>query len=153
MSETCPPEGDQSLGPRPPETGELPRTGELPDSYVTDPTFVPPPPAPPRPPKQKLHWGFALLGFVTPWPVVIAAAWGFSLIDDGSSALPGALAVGLIAFWLLVAAWISGRRSGNNRLRSYGIGGLVAYIATVLLSLLAVGACFISLGKGSLFGN
>ena len=123
------------------------------------PAHMPPPPAPPKPPKPKPHWGFAVLGFVVAgvgsWAIGIAASYLASATDTPASF------VGWIAFALevalfvgMVVAWVRGRRNDLNGLRSFGIGGLMAYVATVLLSLLAVGACFISLGNGgNLLGN
>jgi hypothetical protein len=148
MSETYPPEGDQGLGARPPETGELPELGGRdPDGATSG--YQPLPPSSPKPPKQKLQWGFALLGFATPWVVSFAGGWLLSVVDDGSYTLVAGILLGLIVFGLMLAAWIVGRRNGDNRLRSFGIGGAVAYIATVLFSLLAVGACFLTYNSGN----
>ena len=135
MSETYPPEGEQGPGQQPPSTGEMP-----------------------KPPKPKLHWGFAVLGFV----VAGVASWGMGAAATAllgytswSVGLVGPIAI-ILEFALfagMVIAAVEGRRNGNNSLRSFGIGGLVAYMATVLVSLLAVGACFVSIAGSGLGGK
>jgi hypothetical protein len=144
MSETYPPEGDQGLGARPPETGEML------EPNMQEPLG-----------KPKLHWGFALLGLAATgllsWGIAIgASAIGSTLASDTAYNVIGPVAVLLevALFAGMMFAWIRGRRHDENRLRSFGLGGLIAYLAMMLLSLLAVGACFVSLGTGgSLFGN
>lgn len=141
MSETYPPEGDRSVGERPPETGEL----------------LPGVPQPPR--KQELHWQFALLGFAAAGALSLGIAIGAGVVGNTTDVAlsiigPIASLVELAVFVGIIVAWILGRRNGNNRLRSFGIGGLIAYTSMMLYGLLAVGACFVSLGMGGgLFGN
>lgn len=135
MSETYPPESDQDPGTLPPFDGE-----------------------PPEPKKLQLHGGFWALGFVMPWFVT----WVFaSLSETIAEALPNhprlvaaspvALQVAVLA--VLVIAFVWGRRTGDNRLRSFGLGGLTCYVVTVLLGLLVFGACFVLLSGTQLGGG
>lgn len=152
MSETPRPDGDLSPGVPPAWDAEPTHP-----AAAIDPSYPPPPPRPPyapvvpaepdpsKPPKAKLHWGYALLGFVTPWilnyvgGVLMADTW----LASSFSALYAVSELGIIAG--VVAAYLIGRSRGNNRLRSFGIGGLTSYVVSVLLGLLLVGACFLSL--------
>lgn len=146
MSETYPPEGEPSSGAQSPMASGL----------------VEPQPEMPEPPrKPTLQWGFALLGFVATGVLSLGITFGASVVGSSIAsdlALnllgPIALLLELAVFVGMLIAWIVGRSKGNNRLRSFGIGGLVMFLAAMLFSLLAVGACFVSLGTGGgLFGN
>jgi len=170
MSETYPPDGDQGQGvppvPEPPhdaaafEGGVQPPTAEQPASApVTPPPYAPEPSETPS--KPKLHWGFAALGFFTPWllSALAGAAFGALATVMAESSLPfGILSqipavIGLLVFIGMLVAWQAGRGRGDNRLRSFGLGGVVSYAVILLLGLLAFGACFLLLGTGGLGGN
>lgn len=108
---------------------------------------------PPGEPKPKLDWAFFALGFVTPWlvgllitaPGILGFAAGPVLASFG-----GLLIFGMIAGQF--AAWIIGRKNGNNRLRSWGLGGLAAFLVQLAAVLLFFGACLIAFQTGGLSG-
>lgn len=109
---------------------------------------VPPPPSASPGPKQPLDPAFVALGFFTPWLASILAGFlanALSMLDLPAFVLTaiGAL-VPLIAVVGIVVAFIRGRATGDKRLRSFGLGGLISIAATTLLSLLAFGACFLT---------
>jgi hypothetical protein len=138
MSETYPPEDDMGRGapPEPDAISGPPAPGDVPGRH-----------------KQKVHKGYAVLGFFTPW--LVSAVFGFAssvfsnFYDLFNGLLPviSASALGIGVFVGMLLAFLIGRRRGDNRLRSFGLGGLIAYAATVLFSLLAFGACFVLLGQ------
>lgn len=106
---------------------------------MTPDAELPPEPAP----KPRVHAGYWVLGFLSPFLLYgIAAAL--------SNVLP-AVAFGLLS-WLVMpmfaaffVLFIIGRQRGNNAMRSYGLGGIWSFGLVMLLLLLAFGACFISL--------
>jgi hypothetical protein len=135
MSETHPPEGDPGHG-EPLPLAEKPPTRN----------------------KRKLDWPFAVLGFFTPWVATLAIGLGFNAATDALSNHPrimgyGPGAVEVAVFAGLLVAFVMGRRNGDNRLRSFGLGGLICYVAAVLLGLLVFGACFVILSGPGLFGK
>jgi hypothetical protein len=139
MSETYPPEGEQNVGVLPPEM-----------DGPSDPASAMPEP----PSKPKLHWGFALLGFAATGVLSVGITYGAAAVGSLSASTVALSIIGPITGLLEVAifagmviAWVIGR-DRDNRLRSFGIGGLLTYLVVVLVSLLAVGACFVSLGTG-----
>jgi len=139
MSETYPPEGEQNLGALSPET---------------DGPGEPASAMPELDSKPKLHWGFALLGFVATGVLSVGIAYGAAAVDSltapeavSSATGPITLLLEVAVFAGMVIAWIVGR-GRDNRLRSFGIGGLLTYLVVVLISLLAAGACFLTLGTG-----
>lgn len=135
MSETHPPEGDPGDGER------LPLAGKPPEGN-----------------KQKADWTFSVLGFFTPWVANIVLWMVFAAAADALSNHPRILAYSpvlleVVVFAGMLVAFVWGRRSGNNKLRSFGFGGLIAYVSAVLLSLLAFGACFVILSGFRPTGN
>lgn len=104
--------------------------------------------------KQPLDVKFTVLGFFTPLFVsALAGALGTALsyVDDTglvSAAASGFLTIVTIAG--LVVAFIKGRTTGDNRLRSFGFGGLISLAVVTLLSLLAFGACFVILSSAGI---
>lgn len=107
------------------------------------------PPAPPgaAQPKQKLNVAFFILGFVTPWLAGAIVSFALGTLAGGFPALGvigGALPLALIAAQL--AAWLIGRSNGNNRLRSWGLGGVVSVAVQMLAALLFFGACLLNIG-------
>jgi len=155
MSEMQPPEGDQRLSAPPPEPAEtvgpgVPAGAAEPVPGVSGPS-----------PRPKLHWGFVVLGFAATVLLSVGISLAAGVIFSFAGAGVGLNLVTPIAGLLelavlvgMVIAVIAGRRRGSSRVFSLGIGGLSAYVAVMLLSLLLVGTCFVSLGTGSgLFGN
>ena len=97
------------------------------------------PAEPPKRIRRKVDWPFLLLGFFTP-----AALYGLV----GFTSLPDTLAN--LAPWLFVAhfvgsliALILGRQNKIERLRSYGLGGVVFYGVVLLALLLLFGSCLL----------
>ena len=128
MSETHPPEGDVG------QDEPLPFAGMPPE----------------EPKKQKMDGGFGLLGFFTPWVANALIWWVFTAAADALSNHPRILAYSPVVlevavFAGLLVAFVWGRRNGDNRLRSFGLGGLIAYASAILIGLLAFGACFVLL--------
>lgn len=155
----------------PPETGraQVPPVDETPQTQVALQEPPPPPNVPPiavaggsqpnKPPKQKIDWPFAILGFFTP-PVALAVAGAaLNLLASSGTLAPvfGSLGALLQVAVVIaaIAAFVVGSRRGNNKLRSFAIGALWAYVAYTLIALIAFGACLISLGGGGagLFGG
>lgn len=104
------------------------------------------PPTSPEPLKRKLSTGFFILGFVTPWLVaaLTGAATGlFGQMGAVSSFFAVALPGG--TFLAQLAAWVIGRSNGNDRLRSWGLGGMATAVLQALAVLLLFGACAIGL--------
>lgn len=104
--------------------------------------------------KQPLDVKFTVLGFFTPWFVsALGAALGAALsyVDDTglvATATSGFLTIVTIAG--LAIAFVKGRTTGDNRLRSFGLGGLISLAVVTLLSLLAFGACFVILSSAGI---
>lgn len=154
MSEMQPPESEQV--PTPPLAEQA---GETPPAET--PAGLPSPPvgASPRV-KRKVHGGYFTLGFLTPIAVGGIMVGGAALLSMTNLGGPGAAILGIGGQALgaavivgMVVAMVVGTSKGNDRLRSYGLGGLVAYAAAALLSLLVFGACLVTLGGSSLFGG
>lgn len=126
-----------------------------------------PPPAPPVAfeeggGKRKIDVGMFLLGLATPFlvlAIVSAIATGVSdLLYGGTTGEPTpfvagiGVVVGFLPMVLMLGTFVGslislivGRSKGNNRLRSFGLGGIWAFGGMLLLGLLAFGACFIAL--------
>ena len=136
MSEMHPPEGDSGRGE------PLPFAGMPPE----------------EPKRRRMDPGFALLGFFTPWVANALILWVLTAAADALSNhpriqaySPGVLEVAIVGgMWV---AWVWGRRNGNNKLRSFGLGGLIAYAVAILLSLLVFGACWVILSGFNPTGN
>lgn len=98
--------------------------------------------------RQPINPGLLALGLITPWiaaGLTGALANGLSMVglpafglSAVASVLPLAVLVGMIV------AFVRGRATGNANLRSFGLGGIISYVVTMLLSLLAFGACFVT---------
>jgi len=110
----------------------------------------PPPDAPKQ--KPKLDVGFFILGFLT--PLVVGVLGGLLMTGVASLGLTFMASLGprfLVAIFVgQIAGWLTGRTNGNNRLRSWGLGGVVAVMAMALAAMLFFGACLISLGNGGM---
>lgn len=148
MSETYPPEDVSAIVP----PAEQPAPAEPPAA----------PPAQPPAGKPKVRWGFFALGFITPSAVYMLVASIVSTINDATdtaAGLPGSLVAVVLSLATLgvavgmIAAFVVGNRRENPRLRSFGLGGLISYAVTMLISLLAFGACLLTLGGTGLLGN
>jgi hypothetical protein len=99
------------------------------------------------PSKQRLNIGFFILGFVTPWLATAIVSVPLGALTGSFPALGvvgGALPLAVIAAQL--AAWLIGRSNGNNRLRSWGLGGVISVAVQVLAAMLFFGACLLNIG-------
>lgn len=96
----------------------------------------------PTPPKRKLSIGFFILGFATPW-VVGALTSALMGVFAGIGVVGSFLAIAPpgVTFLAQLAAWVIGRTNGNDRLRSWGLGGVATVALLVLAVLLLFGAC------------
>lgn len=141
-------------------------TDNIPPDSVGESAVPPPPPpgspappsppaagpAPVQPPKRKLDPLFFILGLMAPWVLnSLAGGIGAGLLSVvGPDGFAGgvtfyALSV-LLPLLILIGClvlFIVGCTRGNERLRSFGLGGLIAYAATLLLGLLAFGSCLV----------
>lgn len=141
----------------PPDYGEVAQPAPAPLAATA--TMAPPPPpappaatatmAPPPPPgaKPKMNWGFFVLGALSPFVIVSAIAVPLNFLNIGVAL---GLLVGLLpwaVFFLFLYLFLRGRRKGDPRLRSYGLGGMWAYIVIPLTALIATGTCLIT-GQG-----
>ncbi len=128
----------------PTEPAEMPPS----DSTQAPPVYEPlPVPEVEQPPKQKLNIGFFILGFVTPWLATAIVSVPLGTLTGSFPALGvvgGALPLAVIAAQL--AAWLIGRSNGNNRLRSWGLGGVISVAVQVLAAMLFFGACMLNIG-------
>jgi hypothetical protein len=90
-------------------------------------------------PKRKLDWLFFVLGFATP------IAYGVLIALPPLADQSGVLAIGGYTAFLVASLvmWIAGRQMERNRLRSYGLGGLLLYVFVALGALLLFGSCLI----------
>jgi len=136
MSEMQPPEGGSGHGE------PLPFAGMPPED----------------PKKQKIDGPFALLGFFTPWVANALIWWVFTVAADALSNHPRILAYSpvvleIAVFGGMLLAFVWGRSKGDNRLRSFGLGGLIAYVSAILIGLLAFGACWVILSGFRPGGN
>jgi hypothetical protein len=80
------------------------------------------------------------LGLVTP---VVGVIVGGTLLTDGHTTIGSV--VGLGSMILVIVAFIVGLVRRHDVLRSYGLGGLVAYAIAALIGLLLFGACLVNL--------
>jgi hypothetical protein len=98
--------------------------------------------------RQPLNPGLLILGLVTPWVlsalggVLVNALAMAGLPTPGLSIIGGIVPLGVLGG--MIAAFVRGRATGNSGLRSFGLGGIISLAATMLLSLLAFGACFVT---------
>jgi len=140
-----PTSGDQDYTP---PQAPMPPAGPVPPAAPTPPAM----PTPPDAPKPKLDVGFFILGFVTPW--VVGGLGGLLLSGVASLGLAFVGTLGPLFFVAIfigqIAAWLIGRTNGNNRLRSWGVGGVVAVMVMALAAMLFFGACLISLNNSGL---
>lgn len=99
-------------------------------------------------PKQPINPGLLVLGLITPWIAAFLAgalANALSLVGLPAPGLSAVAAVIPLAVLIgVIAAFVRGRATGNAGLRSFGLGGIISYVVTMLLSLLAFGACFVT---------
>lgn len=130
----------------------------LPPEHVESPS-VPPAPTPPMSPaapptRQPVLVGFLVLGLVLPCALnVIPALLGSALssLDPSGVVLP--VIGGFTAFLppltvvAVIVAFFLGRSRGDNRLRSFGLGGLISIAVGALLLLLAFGTCLVGLAN------
>lgn len=135
--DVLPPEGGQSSEIPPPPASPAPAaTGETPSQ--------------PNAEKRPVHPGFLILGLVTPWlaSALIGAVVNALSLTDFPAPGPGVLGavLSLVVLVGIIVAFVRGRTTGNDKLRSFGLGGLISYAATILVSLLAFGACFVLAG-------
>jgi hypothetical protein len=113
-----------------------------------------PPPGAVADPKRKLNGGFFVLGLLTPWAVSGLTAIPLSIFGANGTAV-GLAGLSLLPLIVLVAqlvAWLVGRSNGNNRLRSWGLGGMASLAVTTLAGLLFFGACMLTLNGNNMLG-
>jgi hypothetical protein len=130
------------------------------------PPAVPAPPAPPArsavpvtptSAKRKLDVLFVLLGFFTPMVVNFVAGGLLAAVgsvlsdtDPGPVILGGFAAVPLLLLSAFLVLFLVGRSRNNERMRSFGLGGLLSYAVGALLTLLVWGTCFLGAGMAGL---
>lgn len=122
--------------PRPPGAAQSPQHSVAPVYH----------PAPVEVTKRRLDVVFFILGFFTPWAAgAVLSILGRFMVEAASLAL-NVLALGTtlgIPVAQLVA-WVVGRSNGNNRLRSWGLGGMAAVAFWLLAALLLFGSCLLN---------
>ena len=98
--------------------------------------------------KQPINPGLLILGLITPWMAAVltgALANALSVVGLPAAGLSAIAAViPLVVLIVMIAAFVRGKATGNAGLRSFGLGGIISYVLTMLLSLLAFGACFVT---------
>ena len=155
MSQTPPPDNSWNPQASPPVEPSPAETSGGAGAPPYPPTAVgtmtpPPPPGPPRR-KRKLAGGWFFLGLLTPvFGILLAGAllWALSLTPDGGGTIAtvGAGLLLLAPIVIVLLAFFIGLGKRDDKIRSYGLGGLVFYGAAMLMSLLLFGACWVSLG-------
>lgn len=131
---------------------------------VPEPMEPPRPPVPPMPPvmppampvvsaKPRADALFFTIGFVAALVFLPIAAGALGSLLSLNVNLSGGVALALESVLVLVviaafaALMVAGRKRDNNRLRSFGKGGLWAAIAVPLVMLAAVGSCLVLVGQ------
>jgi hypothetical protein len=102
-------------------------------------------------PKRKLDGGFFALGLVTPLLAGALTTLPINIFGEGAPPLAwlgSVLPIGVFVAQLI--AWLVGRVNGNNRLRSWGLGGVASVAMMALAGLLLFGACMLTLGASGL---
>ncbi|MHB1342171.1 MAG: hypothetical protein ACYC77_04300 [Coriobacteriia bacterium] len=112
----------------------------------TDPVSVPEPAptpvSPAGPAKLKTDVPFLILGLATPVVLFVAIVFVGSWLQNAFSGILMTAGPFLVLAVFLVLLNV-GSRKGDARLKSYGKGGLLAFLAIPLLGLLAFGSCLI----------
>lgn len=121
MNETMPPENENAQG---------------------SPSPQPVPVAPTEKIKPKTDVPFLILGLATPVVLFVALVFFASWLQNALSGILMTAGPFVILAVFLVLLNIGSRR-GDARLRSYGKGGLLAFLAIPLFGLLAFGSCLI----------
>jgi hypothetical protein len=140
MSEMQPPEGDVRPESVPPAEGNQERQPQVPPASQDSPASQVPPSWPPTP-KRRLVWWAAALGFITPIVGVVLA-----MVVSSFGPVP-AVILGYGSPAIVLVAFVVGVAKPNDALRSFGVGGLVAYGVVMLVGLLLFGACVVTLGS------
>jgi uncharacterized BrkB/YihY/UPF0761 family membrane protein len=140
-----------------PENGVAPDAPPAPPAPVPDRRYFTPEP----PVKPKTDGLFLALGLMA--PIILMTVAGMlipilgTIADTVGSGLDQFLymiPMGLepLLFVAVLVSFIVGKANGNVRLKSFGLGGLVAYAAGALLLLLVFGSCLVLGAGGGLLG-
>lgn len=142
----------EGMTPEQPPVEPVQPEAPVPPPAPAAPTPVAPPAIPVVGAKPKVDVLFFIIGFIIAMLALPLGAGALGALlstapIDGAGGTAVLIGLVVVVIGIFAALMVSGRKSGNVRLRSFGLGGVWASAAIPLVLLLTVGSCLVLTGQ------